>query len=200
MPLDSLSSIPPHLLKKLELFHSLTIAHPKLLTARDKLMDAIDGSLPGSLILVLGPTGVGKTTLRRKVEQALTQQTSEVRTNDPGRLPFISIEAAAPQSGRFRWRDYFAQFLAAANEPAANRKVLLSLDPLTPQGTVTGSQLEQAAMHTLHYRRPLAVFIDEAQHLAKVASGRKLIDQLDVVKSIEIGHKQPTFSWAHTNC
>jgi energy-coupling factor transporter ATP-binding protein EcfA2 len=182
MPLDSLSSIPPHLVKKLEYFHSLTIAHPHLLAARDKLMDAIDGSLPGSLILVLGPTGVGKTTLRHKVEHALTQQTSEV--HDPGRLPFVSVEAAAPQSGRFRWRDYFAQLLAAANEPAADRKVMLPSDPLTPQGTLTGTQLEQAAMHLLQYRRPIAVFLDEAQHLAKVASGRKLIDQLDVVKSI----------------
>ena len=33
-------------------------------------------------------------------------------------------------------------------------------------------------------RRPIAIFIDEAQHLAKVASGRRLLDQLDVIKSI----------------
>jgi hypothetical protein len=36
----------------------------------------------------------------------------------------------------------------------------------------------------LRYRRPQVVFIDEAQHLGRIASGRKLSDQLDVIKSI----------------
>jgi hypothetical protein len=36
----------------------------------------------------------------------------------------------------------------------------------------------------LRFRRPAAVMIDEAQHLGKVASGRRLLDQLDVIKSI----------------
>jgi hypothetical protein len=36
----------------------------------------------------------------------------------------------------------------------------------------------------LLHRRPAAVFVDEAQHLARMASGRKLSDQLDVIKSI----------------
>ena len=60
MRFEGLTSIAPHLLKQLERFQSLTIAHRRLLAARDQLMDVVDGSLPGSLILVLGPTGVGK--------------------------------------------------------------------------------------------------------------------------------------------
>jgi hypothetical protein len=36
----------------------------------------------------------------------------------------------------------------------------------------------------LRYRRPGAVLIDEAQHLAKMSSGRRLLDQLDVIKSL----------------
>lgn len=40
--------------------------------------------------------------------------------------------------------------------------------------------MEQA----VRYRRPVAVMIDEAQHLGKIPSGRRLLDQLDVVKSM----------------
>ena len=184
MRFEGLTSIGPDLLKQLERFQSLTIAHPRLLAARDQLMDVVDGSLPGSLILVLGPTGVGKTTLRCKLEQFLVEQMAGVLAADPGRLPFVSVEATVPEAGRFRWRAYFSQFLAGAREPMIERKVQLERDYLTPNGTMTGSQLEQAAVHLLRYRRPAVVFIDEAQHLARVASGRRLIDQLDVIKSI----------------
>src|SRR5204863_9786845 len=47
-----------------------------------------------------------------------------------------------------------------------------------------GSEYRYAVEQTLRHRRPAAVMIDEAQHLAKVASGRRLLDQLDVIKSI----------------
>ncbi len=82
-----------------------------------KLVDAIDGAAPGSLVFVLGPTGVGKTTLRMKVEDLLTQQTAPAMNADPGRLPFASVEVVPPDTGRFRWRDYFSRLLAAMNEP-----------------------------------------------------------------------------------
>ncbi len=48
----------------------------------------------------------------------------------------------------------------------------------------TGARMQYAAEQALRHRRPAAVFIDEAQHLARVSSGRKLADQLDVIKSI----------------
>lgn len=49
-------------------FRSFTMAHPRLPSARDELLDAIEGAAPGSLILVLGPPGVGTTRLLRRVQ------------------------------------------------------------------------------------------------------------------------------------
>src|SRR5690348_2010787 len=51
-------------------------------------------------------------------------------------------------------------------------------------GRITASEYRYAVEQALRYRRPRAVLIDEAQHLAKMASGRRLLDQLDVIKSI----------------
>jgi len=58
--------------KRLEYFRAYTVAHPLLAEAKDRLMAAISESEPNSLVFVFGPTGVGKTTLRIKAEQVIT--------------------------------------------------------------------------------------------------------------------------------
>ena len=177
----------------IEAFRSFTMAHPRLRQAKEDLLDAIESSPPGSLILVVGPTGVGKSTLRRKVEESLTERLMDSMAMDPSRLPFISIEAVAPDNGNFQWRDYFHRVLMHMREPLLEYK-LGSLkgeaerdrhgpNAAGPRG-FTGYQLQQSLENALRYRRPAAVFIDEAQHLARMASGRKLADQLDVIKSV----------------
>ena len=45
-------------------------------------------------------------------------------------------------------------------------------------------ELRQALEQALRHRRPAAVLIDEAQHFTKIASGRRLSDQLDCLKSL----------------
>lgn len=168
-------------------FQRYTVAHPRLIEAKERLVAAIQNSEPNSLIFVFGPTGVGKTTLRLKAEQILTAELREQLEQDRGRLAVVSVEAVAPDSGTFSWRDHFKRLLLQMGEPLIEYKQDLQSGfvmrtPTRPKPT-TGEYrygLEQA----LRFRRPAAVMIDEAQHLAKIASGRRLLDQLDVIKSI----------------
>jgi hypothetical protein len=136
-------------------------------------------------VLVLGPTGVGKTTLRMKVENLLIQQMAPALAADPGRLPFVSVEVIPTDTGWFRWRDYFSRLLAAMNEPLIDSKLAAAPRSIHKSVSMTrGADLSYAAELALRHRRPPVVFIDEAQHLARISSGRKLSDQLDVIKSI----------------
>jgi energy-coupling factor transporter ATP-binding protein EcfA2 len=180
---------------RLRHFQEFTVAHPLLVAAKDKLMDAIRESPPNSIVFVSGPTGVGKTTLRKRIEQILAQEMLAELETDRGRLPVVSVEAVAPESGSFNWRDHFRRLLFQMDEPLVDFKRVPrdSLKPeaeerptirFLPGSRAAGPEYRYAVEQALSYRRPVAVLIDEAQHLAKMASGRRLLDQLDVIKSM----------------
>jgi hypothetical protein len=174
---------------RVQYFKDLTIAHPSLVEAKDRLMEAINESPPNTLIIVLGPTGVGKTTLLMKIRQLLSDIAAE--NPDPGHLPVVAIEAAPPESQRFSWRSHFKRLLVEMSEPLVDCKRRLNLADRTlqtmaayPNDRGVTADYHYAVEQALRYRRPRAVLIDEAQHLFARSSGHSLEDQLNVLKAL----------------
>jgi len=146
---------------RLREFQGCTLAHPQLVEARDKLMATIQESPPNSLVMVFGPTGVGKTTLLAKVEQILTQSLLSALQTDRVRIPVVSVEAAAPESGNFNWRDQFKRILLKMKEPLVGYK-LPEPTPWNedrelyarPNSKTQGTEYRYAVEQALRYRRP----------------------------------------------
>jgi len=158
-------------------FQAFTIAHPHLVAAKDSLIAAIRESEPNSIVMVFGPTGVGKTTLRMRIEQILMQELQTELEVNRSRIPVASVEAIAPDSGSYCWRSYFRRLLNELSDPLADRRRLSGFDgnadpdePFTITRRSSGSEYRYAVEQTLRFRKPAAVLIDEAQHLGKVAS------------------------------
>jgi energy-coupling factor transporter ATP-binding protein EcfA2 len=177
---------------RLDRFRAYTVAHPRLVEAKETLMNAIRGAEPNSLIFVFGPTGVGKTTLRLKIEQLIAAELLSKLHEDLTRIPVVSVEAVAPESGSFNWRDHYTRLLHQLDEPLIDRKLNRQVEGafagptmrFMPTSRAVGTEYRYAVEQAIRYRRPVAVMIDEAQHLGKISSGRRLLDQLDVIKSI----------------
>lgn len=185
--------------ERLHYFNHKVIAHPRLVEAYEALRHAIRYPSGASLIFVFGPTGVGKTTLRLRIEKYLIESALSDSEKDPGYIPVAGIEAVAPEAGSFNWKDYYRRALVALDEPMIEYKLdLCTPAPVTgfngirrdSQGKLifepgaVASELRRSLEFGLRYRKPMAFFIDEAQHLKKLAGGRQLMDQLDTIKSL----------------
>lgn len=177
---------------RLKYFIDLTVGHPRLLEAYEDLLQVIRQPLSGNLIFVYGPSGVGKTTLWRRVQKQLIEELLPQLEEDRGRIPFVGLELISPDTGIFSWKDFYRRFLLAMDEPLVEHKTNAETPKSSPDGKLyikTGprsgtAELRFVAERALRHRRPVAVLIDEAQHLAKMASGRRLQDQLDALKSL----------------
>lgn len=177
---------------RLAYFKEYTVAHPHMERACADLVQAIREPANAAYILVIGPTGVGKTTLRLGVERRVSAALQTALDEDPGRLPICSTTAVSPDTGNFNWKDYYTRALQALSEPLIGDKMAATVPELrqgqrgrlTTASVADAPALRRALESALTHRRPTAFLIDEAQHLMKMASGRRLQDQMDCIKSL----------------
>ncbi len=175
---------------RLQYFLDLTVVHPRLDEAHQTLMRVIRRPFSGTLVFVSGPAGVGKTTLFRKVVTELVAAVLPDLEIDRGRIPVVGLEAPSSESGVFNWKDFYKRLLYALDEPLVEHKI--NTDPTNRKGLSTlpaghnpvTTELRLAVEQTLRYRRTSHILIDEAQHFSRIATGRRLQDQLDTLKSL----------------
>jgi hypothetical protein len=67
-------------------------------------------------------------------------------------------------------------------EPQLRRRYRDRFGEIVYNSHLQQHELRQAVEQSLRHRQPWALLIDEAQHIAKVASGRRLQDQVDCLK------------------
>lgn len=179
-------------IEKLEYFRKFTIGHPIIKEVFNRLNQAIREPAGISLIFIYGPPGVGKTTVRLLLEKKLKEEFLASREQDHGIIPVIGIEAVASDTGNFSWKDYYKRTLIALEEPLIDYKINYgarriarnSEGKLYIDQRINGSEVRYALENALKFRHPLAVLIDEAHHITRMASGRRLQDHLDSLKSL----------------
>lgn len=169
-----------------------TMAHPKLHAMHEEVRQAIREPGGATLLFLLGPTGVGKTTLVARLMQQLTLEQLPELSAARERLAVAGIEAEAPPHGNYDFKQHFKRALLALQEILIEYRLDVSGQALAARergSVIINAKTNVAALRSaledaLKRRRPAAFFIDEAHHLGKVAGGRKLQDHLDVIKSL----------------
>jgi len=166
------------------------VEHPIMENIVEDLVERIKNPAGSNLIMVVGPTGVGKTTVQELVVRKIYQWALEQKDMN-NRIPITGLELPSPELGRFNWKAYYKRALEALNEPLIDFKVdydSLKKDDsrtrISPYDKRTSPELRRSLEKAFYYRRPLAFLIDEAQHFSNIANGKTLHLQLDVIKSL----------------
>lgn len=177
---------------RLTYFEQHKIDHPKLKKASNQLLNAIDKRDKGSLIFIYGPTGVGKTTLKEKTVEKLIERSLEQLKTDKGKIPVVTLEAVAPESGNFNWKDFYTRSLIELEEPLIDFKIDYgekgiqrnSEGEIIIESRVASHKLRKSLEKCLKHRHPDIFLIDEAHHFGIMSSGQKLKNQLECLKSL----------------
>jgi thymidine kinase len=174
--------------ERINYFEQRSTNHTILSETYKDLMDKIEIAGKGNVLLIYGPSGVGKTTLFRKVKKEILQKYQNEMVEDKGFIPLIAIEVTSPEDGKFDWIDFYSEALESLDEILIEEKRLhpSEIDGQLPTNTTEKKKriLRKALKNAIKCRKIKYFLIDEAQHLTKVGHSKALRNHMDAIKSL----------------
>lgn len=167
----------------------MRIRHPRVMDMKDELSTLIYEGSQDSILLVCGPTGVGKTTLAEIMVESAIQESKSLMDRDAGIIPAIYVEAPSSGETEFSWRLFYHRILAELEGSFSMPKTAYGVDITTNQMVKPGgssrntlSALRLAVGRAMRERKVQFLVIDEAAHI--IRQTRQMQRQLDTLKSI----------------
>lgn len=177
-------------------FRKKITAHQKLIEARRKLRLISPESDDEQVFVLVGPSGVGKSTLVNAHKKDLNEIYAADIERDPGFIPYIFTNAVAGLDGSFNWKDSFIRLLGEFNEVLINKKVIpypqVELDGaiVTNIRSLVREELRRSATSCFLKRGTRHLFIDEATSFLQKGKAISKV-QFQIIRSLAIELKIP---------
>jgi len=172
---------------RLHYFYHVRLRHPMLTNAIDSVRQIVVPGSPTNLILLVGPTGVGKTTLGHFVVKQIIADAAEEMKRDPQLMPAVMWESPLA-SEHFSFASWYTEGSQALGAPLASRtKETRSVDDYVYQISTSSpsvTALRDGMIGAAKNIRARVGVIDEGAHIINGAYGEKLIGRANALKSL----------------
>ncbi|MGN7875675.1 ATP-binding protein [Roseateles sp. 22389] len=166
--------------------------HPTYKAAFDRTLALATRGRTSRVVIVAGPTGVGKSTLGISLLKKATLSASAACAEDPSLVPAVLVRATPPHGRSFNWKDFYVRTLEQLHEPLIDRKVwpsqLPMLEPVlgtkAPGESLTTEALRRQVEHAFVRRQTKLWIVDEAHHILLCHDPRHLAIQFETLKSL----------------
>lgn len=171
---------------------TLRINHPRIRELNNELQSLIYPGSQSSILLVVGPTGVGKSTLCTYLVESELKEHHVQMERDANVLPAVYIQAPVSGESEFSWRLFYERILEQLEGNSLGLKThAFGINPATEmvvrpkrQGKSTLAGLRTAVERALRQRGTRFLVIDEAAHIIRQTRRSNLHVQLDTLKSL----------------
>lgn len=169
-------------------FKQVVVKHDLQESAKSRAEFLVEFCPNVDIVVVIGPSGVGKTTLLERIRESILERHRVQMQERPDFLPIISTMAVADGHRRFNWRRLYRDALVALGDAFADERKQtddgaqrwLQGMGLRESGHALRLQLEQE----VKLRGTKVWMLDEAQHVVMGGASGVPGDQFDVLKSI----------------
>lgn len=165
------------------------ISHPRIGEVISEI-EALSGLGSENILMVVGPTGVGKSTLGISIQNRILKSHYEAMQENAGLIPVLRIEARATSESEFNWKLFYMDVLEALEGERSTPAVDYGVNPLTnmvikPIGRSknTAAALRKKVEQALKARGVKFLIIDEGGHFTNVSEA-KMKRQTDALKSL----------------
>lgn len=174
-------------------FEGVRREHPHFNSAYNRAMELTSVGRASRVVIITGPTGVGKSTLGESIRKGTWKASKKECEEDPSLVPAVLVTATAPHGPSFNWKDFYIRTLEQLNEPLIEKKVYPG-QQLTMFDTVPGMKSVGESLSTDPLRRQIERafqrrktrlwIVDEAHHILMCHNPRHLENQFEALKSL----------------